>query len=95
MFSRQRRGQFSESKAAHNERMTDSIDDILREFSELPGTEAEKVAWLRSRLASFTEALALEIESKLVEEPTFMGEQYNSTLREAAAVIRKTGPKAI
>jgi hypothetical protein len=70
--------------------MTPSIDDILMEFSELRGTESEKTVWLRSRLAVFTEQLAQEIEYKLVEEPTFIGDHYNRALKEAAGIVRKS-----
>ncbi|SEF15081.1 hypothetical protein SAMN05444161_9169 [Rhizobiales bacterium GAS191] len=68
--------------------MAASIDEILREFSELRGTDPAKTEWLRERLASFTEELALKIESRLVEEPTFIGEQYNRALKEVAAIVR-------
>jgi hypothetical protein len=66
-----------------------SIDDILTGFSEVHGTESEKLAWLRGRLMAFSEELAAEIELKIVQEPTFAGKQYNNALIEAAAIIRK------
>jgi hypothetical protein len=68
--------------------MPASIDDILREFSELAVTDPEKAAWLRRRLVTFTEELALAIERRLVEDPTFVGEHHNRALREAAAIVR-------
>jgi hypothetical protein len=69
--------------------MTASIDQILREFSDTRGTEAQKAEWLRLRLMSFTEELAAEIESRIVENPTFLGKQFNSALKEAAAIARR------
>jgi hypothetical protein len=69
--------------------MSSAIDDILKAFSELGGSEAEKLEWLRQRLKGFSEELALEIESRLVEEPTFVGQHYNNALRQAAAIIRR------
>jgi hypothetical protein len=68
--------------------MTGSIDQILREFSLLGGTDSERAEWLRRRLVTFSEELAVEIEGRLVEEPTFVGEQYNRALKEAAAIVR-------
>lgn len=68
--------------------MPASIDDILRDFSELSGTDSEKAVWLRKRLVMFTEELALAIESRLVEDPTFVGEHHNRALKEAAAIVR-------
>jgi hypothetical protein len=70
--------------------MKASINDLLGEFAALRGTEAEKAAWLRSRLVAFTEILAAEIESRLLDEPTFLGEQYNKALAEAAHIVRKS-----
>jgi hypothetical protein len=69
--------------------MTASIDQILREFSDIRGTEAQKTEWLRLRLVSFTEELAAEIESRTVENPTFLGKQFNSALEEAVAIVRR------
>jgi hypothetical protein len=68
--------------------MTGSIDQILREFSRLARTDSEKAEWLRARLATFSEELAVEIEGRLVEEPTYVGEQYNRALKQAAAIVR-------
>jgi hypothetical protein len=68
--------------------MAASIDQILREFSELRTTEAQKEAWLRQRLISFTEELAKEIEGRIVEEPTYVGIHFNNALKEAAAIVR-------
>jgi hypothetical protein len=42
--------------------MPASIDDILQGFSKLSETDPEKAAWLRTRLETFTEELALAIE---------------------------------
>ena len=69
--------------------MTSAIDDILKAFSKLDGSEAEKLEWLRQRLERFSEELAQQIEGKLVGEPTFIGQHYNKALKEAAAIIRK------
>jgi hypothetical protein len=69
--------------------MTSAIDDILRAFSELGGSQAEKLEWLHQRLERFSEELAQQIEGKLVGEPTFIGRHYNEALKEAAAIIRK------
>ncbi len=74
--------------------MTASLDDILQQFAEFHGTEGEKLAWLRARLAAFTEELAREIEAKLAADPTFIGEHYNRALREAAALVRGKGLSA-
>jgi hypothetical protein len=41
------------------------------------------------RLTAFSEELAGEIESHIVEEPTEVGKQYNNALREAAEIVRK------
>jgi hypothetical protein len=68
--------------------MAVSIDQILRDFSELRATEAQKEAWLRLRLISFTEELANEIEGRIVEEPTYVGIHFNNALKEAAAIVR-------
>jgi len=43
-------------------------------------------------LAAFSEELAVGIERKLIEEPTFVGEQYNRALKEAAATVRGALP---
>ena len=40
-------------RAASNARMTKAIDDIVSGFSEIRGTESEKLDWLRERLAAF------------------------------------------
>lgn len=68
--------------------MTKSIDDILRGFSEVRGTESAKLDWLRERLDGFFEELTMEIEGKMVQEPTFVGRYYNTALKEAAAIVR-------
>jgi len=73
--------------------MTQSIGDILRDFSEVQGTASEKLGWLRGRLHAFSEELAAEIEGRVIEDPTFVGRQYNAALQEAAAIVRRTtGP---
>ncbi|SDR59210.1 hypothetical protein SAMN05444161_6790 [Rhizobiales bacterium GAS191] len=72
--------------------MATPIDDILSAFSQVHGTESEKLEWLRQRLATFSEELAADIEGKLVEEPTFVGVQYNKALKEAAAIARGALP---
>lgn len=68
--------------------MPASLDDILRDFSELSGTDSERALWLRKQLLTFTEDLALAIESRLVEDPTFVGEHHNRALKQAAAIVR-------
>jgi hypothetical protein len=69
--------------------MTTTIHDILRDFSEVHGTESDKLVWLHERLTIFSEELAAEIERKGIEQPTFVGRQYNNALKEAAAIVRR------
>jgi hypothetical protein len=69
--------------------MTKAVDDILRGFSEVHGTESEKLDWLRARLTALLEEVAAEIEGKLLEDPTYVGKQYNSALKMAAAIVRR------
>jgi hypothetical protein len=43
--------------------MPTPVDDIVSAFSQVHGTESEKLEWLRQCLATFSEGLAADIEA--------------------------------